>query len=124
MTSRSRRRLLLINWSIFGLIPLTLVLWVAAAVVAANFGSESPSVGALVVSGLVTVMAGLIGLVVVLPHVGPAGNVMARQRGYHDNLVELRRVHPAFVAAVNQMHAYRAAQYASQAGSPSPPKSN
>jgi len=119
MTRRSRQRLLLVNWSIFGLIPVTMVLWLAAAVIGSNSGAESPWVGVLVTSGLITVVAGLIGLVVVLPLVGPAGSVFARQPGYQDNLVELRRVHPTFVAAVNQQHANRAAQYASQRGSPS-----
>ncbi len=124
MTRRSRQKLLLVNWSIFALIPLTLVLWGAAAVIASNSGPESTWVGVLVVSGLITVMAGLIGLVGVLPLIGPAGSVMAKGEGDHDSLVELRRVHPAFVAAVNQQHANRAAEFVSQQDSASLPRSN
>jgi hypothetical protein len=119
MTRRSRRKLLFVNWGVFSLIPLTMVAWLAAAIIAGSGDDQSTFFGAFVVAGLVTAVAGLVGVVSVLPLVGPAGNVMARQPGHLDNLVELRRVHPAFVAAVNQSHAYRAAQLAPEQGSPS-----
>jgi hypothetical protein len=123
VTRRSRQRLLFVNWGVFSLIPLTMVVWLAAAILAGSGDDQSPLFGTLVVTGLITAMAGLIGVVSVLPHVGPGGNVLARQPGQHESLVELRRVHPAFVAAVNQLHANRTAQVGLVDGSASPPGS-
>ncbi len=117
VTRRIRRRLLMVSWSIFGLLPLTLVLWIAAAIVAGNLGPQSALIGPLVVAGIFTILAGLIGLIGILPLVGPRGRVFARQRGHHDNVVELFHVHPAFVSAVQQLQLARA-QSASRAQVP------
>ena len=117
VTRRIRRRLLMVNWSIFGLLPLTLVLWIAAAVVAGNVGLQSALIGPLVVAGIVTILAGLIGLIGILPLVGPRGRVFARQRGHKDNVVELFHVHPAFVTAVQQVQLARAQSANRGAGS-------
>jgi hypothetical protein len=49
------------------------------------------------------------------------------QPGYYDKLVEIRNVHPAFVAAVTQILQARAQQYVStqpQANAPLPPGPN
>ena len=60
---------------------------------------------------------------------GPLVSIRAKvtmQPGYYDKLVELRNVHPAFVAAVNQMHQARMAQQAAMqppANIPLPPES-
>lgn len=62
---------------------------------------------------LLFLLAGMVGLLVIRPLVGPRAKVMEQQPGQYDRLVELRRIHPAFVAAVNQMHQARAAYYAS-----------
>jgi hypothetical protein len=53
--------------------------------------------------------------------VGPRGKVMEQQPGYYDKLVELRKVHPNFVAAVNQVHQARATQYVSMQARPDLP---
>ena len=111
-TRRVRRNLLFLSWSIFSLLPLTLLLWVAAAVVAGNAGPQSPWIGTFVVAGIFTIFAGLIGLIGVLPLVGPRGRVLARERGYQDNVVELFHVHPAFVLAVQRLQQARGAQLA------------
>ncbi len=111
-TWRVRRNLLFLTWSIFSLLPLTLVIWVAAAVVAGNAGPQSPWIGAFVIAGIMTIFAGLFGLIGVLPLVGPRGRVLAREQGYQDNVVELFNVHPAFVVAVQHLQQARAAQVA------------
>ncbi len=120
VTRHIRRQLLMVNWSIFGLLPLTLALCVAAAVVAGNLGPQSALIGPLVVAGILTILAGLIGLIGILPLVGPGGRVFARQRGHQDNPVELFHVHPAFVTAVQQLQLARA-QSANLAQVPSQP---
>jgi hypothetical protein len=68
----------------------------------------------MVILSLVTLFAGIVGLLVVRPLIGPRATVMERQSAQFDRLVELRRVHPVFVAAVNQIHQARAAQYAAR----------
>jgi len=108
VTRHTRRRLLVVNWGVFGFLPLTLLLWVAAGIVAGNVGTQSAFVGALVLAGIVTILAGLIGLIGILPLVGPRGKVFARQRGQPDNVVELFHVHPAFVTSVQQWQIARA----------------
>jgi hypothetical protein len=111
-TRRARRNLLFLSWSIFSLLPLTLMLWVAAAVVAGDAGPQSPWIGTFVVAGILTILAGLIGLIGVLPLVEPRGRVLPRERGYQDNVIELFHVHPAFVVAVQQLQQARGAQLA------------
>ena len=74
--------------------------------------------GYLIVLATLSFLGFVIGLLVVKPLIGPRGNVMEQRPGYHDKLVELRNVHPAFVAEVNYKHQQRAAQ---QAASYSPP---
>jgi hypothetical protein len=62
-----------------------------------------------------------------MPLVSPRAKVIV-QPGYYDKLVEIRNVHPAFVAAVIQAHQARAAQYVAAplqaAPPPLPPGSN
>ncbi|HEV2034500.1 MAG TPA: hypothetical protein VGU71_09930 [Candidatus Dormibacteraeota bacterium] len=82
--------------------------------------------GVLLFVGVLMLIAGLVGRLVVTPLVCPRGGVTL-QPGYPDKLVEIRNVHPAFVAAVTQIHQARAQQYASMqapANVPLPPGSN
>ena len=72
--------------------------------------------------GALLLRAGLVGRMVIMPLVSPRGKV-TEQLGYHDKSVELRNVHPAFVAAVNSIHQRRAAAYA-QPNLPQIPGSN
>jgi hypothetical protein len=60
--------------------------------------------------GVVSLLAGLIGRLLVAPLVLPRARVMEIQPGQYDRLVELRNVNPAFVAAVHQLQAARMAQ--------------
>ncbi len=66
-------------------------------------------------------IVGVFCLLLIRPAIGPRVKVLEQQPGQYDKLVELRNVHPAFVAAVNQMHAARAANSAAMAARPTPP---
>jgi hypothetical protein len=74
--------------------------------------TTSSPVGSAIVGwlgGLALLMfiVGIVGGLVVRRFIGPQGKVMEAPAGYTDRLVELRNVHPAFVAAVQQMHQSR-----------------
>lgn len=58
---------------------------------------------------LLIFIVGIVGGLVIRRLVGPQGKVTEAPPGYTDRLVELRNVHPAFAAAVQQMHHSRAA---------------
>lgn len=53
-------------------------------------------------AGLSLVFVGLIGIVLLRGLYGPAAVILPQRPGYYGLLVELRRVHPNFVAAVQQ----------------------
>jgi hypothetical protein len=79
--------------------------------------------------GIAALIGGLIASVVARIWIGPKAFVMEQYPGYYDKLVELRNVHPAFVAAVYQMHSAHATQDPGVQGSggpgiPSLPQSN
>ena len=84
--------------------------------------SSSPvgSLIAAVLGGLtlVTFIAAVVSGLVIRRRVGPGATVMEQTAGYADRLVEIRRVHPAFVEAVRQMQQARAATPASPAPPP------
>jgi hypothetical protein len=100
----------------------------AAAMQPTSTTSSSP-VGSLI-SGvlfglmLVTFIAAIVGLLVIRRLVGPHGVVMQQRPGYADRLVELRRIHPAFAAAVREMQQARAAVSAPAPPQPLLPGSN
>lgn len=73
---------------------------------------------------LVTFIAAIVSLLVVRRLVGPRGTVMEQSTGYGDRLVEIRRIHPAFAAAVRQMQQARAAVPAPPPPQPLLPGSN
>jgi len=59
-------------------------------------------------------VAGLIGRLVVTPLISPRAKVMEVAPGQTDRIVELRNVHPLFVAEVLQRQQAHAMQSASQ----------
>ena len=89
-----------------GLFLLVVVLWAAGIALLSIAGSDNATVntigGLLLVSGLAVGLAAVAYWLLVKPRYGPTGKVMARTPTHNDNLVELRNVHPAFVAAVQQ----------------------
>lgn len=123
LTRASRRKLAIVNWLPVVLIALSIVLWIWALVVGFNSNDQTATIAlGLLILGLVAGLAGLAVRVVVRRLVGPRARVMERRPGQYDQLVDLRHVNPAFVVAVNQLHAARAAQFASvQAGPSRPP---
>jgi len=125
LTLASQARLRLVNWIVLSTLPLMVVLFIAAAIVGSSSNSDTASTITflLVVLGLLSFVAFIVGYLVVRPLIGPRGNVMEQKPGYYDKLVELRNVHPAFVAAVNSIHQQRAAALA-QPNLPQIPGSN
>jgi hypothetical protein len=83
----------------------------AAAIHPATTGANATDTAialGLAALGFLLLLAGIIGAVVIKPLTGPRAKVTGPPPGYHDNLVELRNVHPAFVAAVLQRQHSRA----------------
>jgi hypothetical protein len=115
LTKASSRIISLASWIPGGLVVGTVALWVLAAIVgnSSNDATTGAIAAVMVILSLLTLLAGIVGLLVVRPLIGPRATVMEQPPGQFDRLVQLRRVHPAFVTAVNQIHQARAAQYAS-----------
>ena len=86
-----------ITW---GLLLLGLVFFIASYALSAN--ANAPT-GLLFLLALVCVLAFVVCLLVVLPRVGPKATV--REAAPGRLTVELRNIHPAFAAAVQQMYA-------------------
>ena len=110
LTFKARNRLRIVIWTVLLLLPVGFALFIAGAALGSGTDSATSGIGAL--------MSWLGALAVVAFFVaaltrgmwGPRGKVSPAQPGYTDKLVELRNVHPNFVAAVQQMHAARLAQ--------------
>jgi hypothetical protein len=120
LTRASRRKVTLATWIPIGLIVLTFVLWIAAAILGlrSNDSTTSTIAGSLLIIGLLSFLAGLAGRLVITRIAGPRARVMERLPGQYGQVVELRNVHPAFVMAVNQLYAARAAYAASMQAEP------
>ena len=108
LTHASAQKVNMVRWIFAGLLALGFVLWVVSFVVAAN--STGPAWGLLFLAGLGAMLAGVIGMLVGRGAMGPRGRLLDPQPGYHQRLIELSNVHPAFVAAVQQHQQARAAQ--------------
>ena len=113
LTRRSRFLLNLYIWGTVALLPIFLVLLIAGIVLSANTDDQALGIigGTMIAASVVLFVAFLV-LVVLRRWVGPGAKVMEPPLGYNDNPVELRRVHPGFVAAIHQLQATRMAQIA------------
>ena len=125
LTRQASKRITFWRWIFFGLIPLAVLFWVVAAIVAPSNDAPNQTAGVvavvLLLLGVAALLAALIGAVVVRSSVVPGARIIDR-RGQPEPLVELRRVHPAFVAAVQRLQQERAAQLqAAQPSAPPPP---
>jgi len=113
MTRDCVRRLRIVTWGFFSLLPLAFVLWIAAAIVSPS--GDDPTRSAitlvLVMLGVVALVVGLVGLAIGRRLYGPAGKVMEQQPGQYEPVIELQRVHPNFAMAVQQTQYARAAQH-------------
>jgi hypothetical protein len=125
LTRSSSRLVGLTSWVPIGLIIGAFVMWTlvpfsAAVKVDATDTNAAGVAGILLLVGALLLVAGLVGRLVVMPLVSPRAKVIV-QPGYYDKLVEIRNVHPAFVAAVNQAQQALAAQYAAIPAQANPP---
>jgi hypothetical protein len=115
LTKSASELAMLVETVSLALLPLSTIL-VCGGIVIRRFNNADPDLSAisrnLVVIGLVLLLAFIVSSVL-RNFVGLGAKVLEPPPGYSDQLVELQRVHPAFVAAVNQMHRMRAAQHAS-----------
>ena len=101
------------NLAGIGLAILWLALWIAAfAAGNSSFSGLGFFLGFLVIFTLVVYW------LLVLPRFGPKGKVLAIAPGQWQSIVVLSRVHPAFVAAVQQHQQARAARFATTGPSP------
>jgi hypothetical protein len=117
LTRSSRRLADLAIWVPAALLIAAVFLWTgvvgAASLQVDAFDANAGGVaGVALLIGALLLVGGIVGRLVVTPLVVPRGKVTPQQPGYYDRLVELRNVHPAFVAGVQQMHYARAGQYA------------
>jgi hypothetical protein len=112
LTREGRRTVNLAVWTPVSLIIAWAVLWLLAAIIGlpSTDATAQSIAGVMFWVGAVLLLLGLIGRLLVMPLVILGAKVMEPQPGQVDKLVELRRVHPAFVAAVLQMHTARMAQ--------------
>jgi hypothetical protein len=123
LTKASNRKLQLINWGFLGLIPVAVLTVIVAMIVNASGIHTGTTGGILLAIGLSAPIVGAIGVLYIAPRFGPSGVVMSPPRGYRDDLVELRRVHPRFVATVRRLQQARAAELQSARPATSAPLS-
>jgi len=116
LTKDSSRLVTLSTWVPVGLLVLAVVVWIAAIPVAAS-DTIGDAAGWLFWIGLLLLLSGLAGRLIVTPLLSPRAKVMEMAPGQNDRIVELRNVHPAFVAAVEQ----RQREHAAQLAPPPPP---
>jgi hypothetical protein len=114
MTRSSSRTVTLAFWVPTGLLVACVVTWAMAAII--GWSSTDPNISTLGgVSfgvGFLLLAGGLAGRLIIAPFLRPRGKVKAVAPGQTDRLVELRNVHPNFVAALNQVYQANAAQRA------------
>lgn len=110
LTKAARNRLNVYIGVVVALLPVSLVLFFVGLAVASNNDSTSSAISlALVITGVIVFALFLVGALA-RSLFGPRGKVMEPQPGQLDGIVELRNVHPAFVAAIQQQHTARMAQ--------------
>jgi len=105
------------------LIPIAILFWIAAGIAAPSDQSDTTRgavSGFLILFGIAAIFVAFVGVLLARSYFGPSARIIER-RGQYQPLVELRRVHPAFVAAVQQLQHARAAQLQRTQPPPPPP---
>ncbi len=122
LTRQASQRITRVRWLFAGLIPLAIVLFVVGGIVSPADGDPTRGTiaGLLFLLGFTAILVGIIGILIGRNYFGPGARIIER-RGQPEPLVELRRVHPAFVAAVQQQQQARAAQLRAAQPPPPPP---
>jgi hypothetical protein len=114
LTRAASNRIRNANLAGLGLAILWLVLW-AVAFTQGDNSAAAP----LFLLGFLVMFALLVYWLLVRPRFSVGGKVLGVQPGHMESVVVLERVHPAFVAAVQQHQQARVAQF--QAAPPLPP---
>ncbi len=113
LTRAASKRITLIRVVLAGTIPLSILLWLAGGLIAPPNGDTDSTrdvlTGALILGGILMLMIAIVALMFGFFNYGPKARI-SDVSGQRDRLVELRGLHPAFVAAVKQLQAQRAAQ--------------
>ncbi len=122
LTRSSGRIVTLVFWIPLALLIAWPICW-GLALITAGDPSASATTGGLFWLGVFFLLAGMIGRLVVTRFVSPRAKVMELAPGHGDRIVELRNVHPLFVAAVLQRQQAQALRYAAPAQSPYLPRS-
>jgi hypothetical protein len=114
LTRSSSRTVTLAFWVPTGLLIAWVAAWVLTAALAWSTTDPNVTTIAWVSFGLgfFFLAAGFAGRLLIAPFLRPRGKVMGMAPGQNDRVVELRNVHPTFVAALNQVYQARAVQYA------------
>jgi hypothetical protein len=117
LTRTSSRIVTLAFWIPLALLIAWPICWVLALITAGN-PNASGTTGGLFWLGIFFLAAGMIGRLVVTRFVSPRAKVMELAPGQIDRVVELRNVHPRFVAALVQRQHAAASHYVAPAQSP------
>jgi hypothetical protein len=117
LTRTSSRIVTLAFWIPLALLIAWPICWLVALITAGD-PNASGTTAAWVWLGIFFLLAGMIGRLVVTRFVSPRAKVMELAPGHFDRIVELRNVHPLFVAAVLQRQQAQASQHAYPAQSP------
>ena len=110
LTRASMKKLRTVTWTFGALIPLAVFFWVLGIVLASvsNSAISTEIFELLFLLGLGALFGGIVGLFLGKPAVGPQAKILERQPGHYESLIELRNLHPNFVAAMQQRQQARA----------------
>ncbi len=122
LTRSSNRTVTLAFWIPLALLIAWPICWAVALITSGDSNASATTFG-LFWLGIFFLVAGMIGRLVVTRFVSPRAKVWELAPGQMDRIVELRNVHPLFVAAVLQRQQAQASQFAALAQSPYLPRS-
>ena len=117
LTRSSSRIVTLAYWIPLALLIAWPICWVGALITAGD-ANASGTTAALVWLGIFFLLAGMVGRLLITRFVSPRAKVRELAPGQSDRVVELRNVHPLFVAAVLQRQQAAASHYMAPAQSP------
>lgn len=113
LTNESSRTIRRANSAGALFLVLMFVLWAVGIAIlsTSRFGDTTANTLAVVafVGGFIAGLAGVVYWLLVKPRFGPGGKVMQAERFNSDRIVELQRVHPLFVSAVQERQLNRSA---------------
>ncbi len=124
LTRSSSRTVALALWAPIAALGVFALCWLLAAIIgiASNDPTATTIAWVFFWIGFFLLLGGLTGRLLVKPLICPRAKVTEIQPGTYDRLVELRNLHPMFVAAVSAMHQQWAVQQAAPYSPPSLPQ--